>query len=77
VNRDSSGNLSGYAWSTNAGWINFSPTNGGVTIDPSTGSFDGYGWAENVGWIHFKNTGAFPYNVVLALAKLFLPLIRR
>lgn len=77
VNRDSSGNLSGNAWSTNTGWIDFSPTNGGVTIDPTSGSFGGYGWAENVGWIHFKNMGAVPYNVVMALVKLFLPLIRR
>ncbi len=53
VNRDASGHLSGYAWNTNVGWINFSPTDGGVTIDPATGSFDGYAWGENVGWIHF------------------------
>jgi hypothetical protein len=42
VNKDSSGELSGYAWSTNAGWINFDPTLGGVTIEPISGSFDGY-----------------------------------
>ena len=77
VNKDSSGNLSGNAWSTSAGWIKFNPTNGGVTINSTTGSFDGFAWAENVGWIHFKSTGAFPYNVVMALVKLFLPLVRR
>jgi len=27
-----------YAWSTNAGWINFAPTHGGVTIDLTTDS---------------------------------------
>jgi hypothetical protein len=64
VNNDGSGNLSGYAWGTNVGWINFNPSDGGVTIDPSTGSFDGYAWAENVGWIHFKGT-APAYNVVI------------
>jgi hypothetical protein len=58
VNRDGSGHLSGYAWNTNVGWINFSPTHGGVTIDPATGSFDGYAWGENVGWIRFGNPEA-------------------
>jgi hypothetical protein len=60
VNKDGSGNLSGYAWSTNAGWIKFDPTHGGVTIDSATGRFDGYAWGENVGWIHF----GVPYSVV-------------
>ncbi len=46
---------SGFGWSENAGWINFKPTNGGVTID-SSGNFSGYAWGENVGWIHFANT---------------------
>ena len=57
------GNLSGYAWGTNVGWINFNPSDSQVTIDPATGSFDGYAWAENVGWIHFKGT-APAYNAV-------------
>jgi hypothetical protein len=77
VNKDPSGVLSGYAWSTNAGWIKFNPSFGGVTINPVSGSFDGYAWAENVGWISFKGHGLMPYNVVLHLARLFLPLIRR
>lgn len=55
VNIDASGNLSGHAWSTNVGWINFKPTNGGVTVNQTTGQFDGYAWSENVGWIHFHN----------------------
>jgi hypothetical protein len=67
VNNDGAGNLSGYAWSKNVGWINFDPDGDeGVTIDPATGSFDGYAWAENVGWIHFKGTGGQAYNVVTA-----------
>jgi len=64
VNRDPLGNLSGYTWGTNVGWINFAPTHGGVTIDPITGSFTGYAWGENVGWISFKNTGPIAYNAV-------------
>ena len=31
-----------YAWGTNVGWINFNPTDGGVTINTSTGDFSGY-----------------------------------
>lgn len=47
--------LSGCAWSENAGWINFAPTHGGVTISTSTNKFDGYAWGERIGWIHFQN----------------------
>ncbi len=54
VNRNALNGLSGYAWSETAGWINFDPTNGGVTIDPSTGEFNGFAWSENLGWIHFR-----------------------
>jgi hypothetical protein len=76
VNRDDAGNLSGYAWGTNVGWINFAPTNGGVTIDPTTGSFDGYAWGENIGWIHFKNANP-AYNVVGPVFSypIYLPLV--
>ena len=64
VNNDGAGNLSGYAWSTAAGWINFDPAGSEqVSIDPATKSFDGYAWSENLGWIHFKNL-APAYNVV-------------
>ena len=38
-----------YAWSTNAGWINFNPTHGGVTVYAD--HLEGYAWAENIGWI--------------------------
>jgi hypothetical protein len=60
------------------GWINFAPTNGGVTIDPTTGSFDGYAWGENIGWIHFKNVSP-AYNVVGPVFSypVFLPLVMR
>jgi hypothetical protein len=75
-NRDDSGNLSGYAWGTNLGWIKFAPTNGGVTIDPITGSFDGYAWGENIGRIHFKNASP-AYNVVSPVFRypVYLPLV--
>ncbi len=60
-----SGNLSGYGWSENAGWINFdSASGGGVTVNTLTGDFDGYAWGENVGWIHFQNASP-AYKVVM------------
>jgi hypothetical protein len=44
-----------WAWGTNVGWVNFSPTDGGVTVYDD--HLEGYAWAENIGWIHLKNTG--------------------
>ena len=38
-----------WAWSTNAGWINFAPDNGGVTV--FSDHLEGYTWAENIGWV--------------------------
>jgi len=51
------GNLSGYAWGENVGWINFKPTGAGVKIDPLTGVFSGKAWGENIGWINFSPNG--------------------
>ena len=64
VTNDGSGNLGGYAWGENVGWINFNPTGGGVTID-NEGNFDGWAWGENIGWIHFQNPSV-PYKVQTA-----------
>jgi uridine phosphorylase len=75
VNNDGTGNLSGFAWSTNAGWINFNPTHGGVTVDPASGSFDGYAWAENVGWIHFTRPDVYNVVVVEGAGDIYLPII--
>ncbi len=39
-----------YAWGTNIGWLNFSPSHGGgVTVYDD--HLEGYVWAENIGWI--------------------------
>ena len=39
-----------FAWSSNAGWVNFNPNNfGGVSVYAD--HLEGYAWAENVGWI--------------------------
>ena len=49
-----------YAWSTNAGWINFNPTAGeGVAVFGD--HLEGFIWAENVGWIRLgTHTGGSP-----------------
>ena len=43
--------LSGYIWSAGFGWINLSPTNGGVAN--SSGTLSGSAWSTNTGWIDF------------------------
>lgn len=52
-----------YAWGTNTGWINFAPTNGGVTI--YSDHLEGDAWGENIGWIRLKGTArdSMPYGV--------------
>lgn len=48
------GNCTGYAWGENVGWINFNPSQGGVTVTDS--AVTGYAWGENVGWINLSPT---------------------
>ncbi len=47
--------VTGYAWGENVGWINLSPTYGGVT-NTSAGVLSGYAWGEATGWINFAPT---------------------
>ena len=61
VENDGIGNLSGYAWDENVGWINFNPTGGGVTLD-ANGNFDSWSWGEHIGWIHFQNISVAPFQ---------------
>ncbi|KKQ34307.1 MAG: hypothetical protein US50_C0053G0003 [Candidatus Nomurabacteria bacterium GW2011_GWB1_37_5] len=49
----SSGNVSGWAWSDNIGWISFNGTGYGVSVD-TTNKFFGYAWSDNIGWISFN-----------------------
>lgn len=47
--------ISGYAWSSNFGWISFSsttPVTYGVEIG-SNWSLKGYAWSSNFGWVYF------------------------
>jgi hypothetical protein len=55
--------VSQWAWSTNAGWINLNPSNGGVTV--CADHLEGYAWGENIGWIHmgtFSGCAAHTYS---------------
>jgi hypothetical protein len=50
-----------WAWTTNAGWINFNPTGGDVAVYGD--HLEGYIWAENVGWIRLgTHTGGSPHT---------------
>jgi hypothetical protein len=55
----SQGQLSGYAWGQNTGWINFAPTNAvGANkpkINPNTGLITGAVWSQNYGWIQLSS----------------------
>src|SRR3989344_5200283 len=50
--------ITGYAWSSNIGWIGFSGTaldssTYGVFEDTTTGALSGYAWSSNFGWVSF------------------------
>ena len=66
--------LSGWAWSSNIGWISFNSTDLGagggpyaVTISTSTGqtvgTLNGFAWSPNIGWVKFGGLSAFPVGV--------------
>ena len=51
-----------FAWSEAAGWLNFAPTHGGVTVLlEKSGYLSGYAWAENIGWIKLGSDAGGPY----------------
>jgi hypothetical protein len=57
-----SGNISPsqrFAWMEEAGWVDFEPAGGGVTIGPTF--LSGYAWGESVGWVKLGSTGGGPY----------------
>jgi peptidoglycan hydrolase-like protein with peptidoglycan-binding domain len=49
--------ITGNVWGDEIGWINLSPTGGGVTINPNTGVLSGTAYATVGGWINFSTTG--------------------
>jgi len=46
--------VTGYAWSSQAGWISFSGPGYGVSEDNTAGALSGYAWSSNIGWISFN-----------------------
>lgn len=52
--------MTGYAWSSNIGWINVSGPNYQVTVDDITGDITGYAWSSNIGWIRFDGLSDCP-----------------
>ena len=56
VNHDGAGNLSGLAWSSSTGWVNFGWASASDAnrprIDLFTGQFSGFAWGANIGWIN-------------------------
>jgi len=59
VNQDGLGNLTGYAYGANIGWINFEQTYGKPRVDLFTGKLGGSVYAANCGWISLSNAAAY------------------
>ena len=57
MNQDGLGNLRGYAYGANIGWVNFE-SNGAPAINMITGTMSGYVWSANCGWISLSNAFA-------------------
>ena len=61
VNHDGTGNLRGYAYGANIGWLTFTnrAANGasydGPKVDLLTGRLSGFVWSANCGWISLSN----------------------
>jgi len=62
ITNDRAGNLSGWAWNDQYGWISFSCNNNGscgssnygAYINGATGDFENYAWNDTIGWISFN-----------------------
>ncbi len=67
VNHDGLGNLRGYAYGANIGWINFEAT-GAPKVNLLTGGLSGHAWSANCGWISLSNATAHVKTTRLAAA---------
>ena len=47
------------AWAENAGWLDFRPSFGGVTVGGTY--LSGYAWSENAGWVKLGSNAGGPY----------------
>ncbi len=65
VNHDGAGNLTGYAYGANIGWLTFTnrASDGSVydgpRVDLLTGRLSGYVWSANCGWISLSTAQGF------------------
>ena len=65
VNHDGTGDLRGYAYGANIGWLTFTnrdangATYDGPKVDLLTGRLSGFVWSANCGWISLSNQFAF------------------
>lgn len=50
VSAQSSGSITGYAWSDTIGWISMNGSGYGLSVS-GTGVVSGYAWSDNIGWI--------------------------
>ena len=66
VNQDGLGNLTGYAWGANIGWIVFEQTYGQPRVDLRTGQLSGSVWSANCGWISLSNAVAYVQTDTIA-----------
>jgi len=57
VNLDAFGNLRGFAWGANIGWLNFEGT-GAPKVNMFSGTLTGFVWSANCGWISLSNAFA-------------------
>ena len=58
MNQDGLGNLRGFAYGANIGWVNFENL-GGAKVDLVTGKLSGSVYSANCGWISLSNCFAF------------------
>jgi hypothetical protein len=58
VNHDGLGNLRGYAYGANIGWVNFENT-GAPMVDLASGKLSGSVYSANCGWLSLSNAFAF------------------
>src|ERR1041385_2973232 len=65
VNHDGQGNLRGFAYGANIGWVNFENT-GAPKVDLKTGRLSGSIYSANCGWISLNNAFAFVQTDTLA-----------
>jgi hypothetical protein len=65
VNNDGLGNLRGYAWGANIGWIAFE-ISGAPKVDLLTGNLSGYVYSANCGWISLSNATAYVQTDTIA-----------